>query len=169
MAGDRLVSDPSPSLRDPEHRVSARAPVVWAVSALLADLVVLAVLLVVRGFGWWDVPWWAWTAYAVGVVVHVGVVPLVRYRVHRWESTETAVITRTGWLTQEVRVAPMSRVQTVDLEQGVVERVCRLASVTVTTASAAGPLKIQGVDLPVARRLVEELTRRAGAEPGDAT
>ncbi|WP_460813867.1 PH domain-containing protein [Nocardioides korecus] len=163
------MSDPTLSLRDPEHRVSTRAPVVWAASALVADLVVLAGLVVAQGFGWWDVPWWAWTAYAVGLVVHVGVVPLVRYRVHRWESTATAVITRTGWLTQEVRVAPMSRVQTVDLEQGVVERVCRLASVTVTTASAAGPLRIQGVDLPVARRLVEDLTRRAGAEPGDAT
>ena len=163
------MSDPALSLRNPEHRVSTRAPVVWAVSALVADLVVLAGLFTARGVGWWDVPWWAWTAYAAGVVVNVGVVPLVRYRVHRWESTETAVLTRTGWLTTEVRVAPMSRVQTVDLEQGVVERLCGLASVTVTTASAAGPLKIQGIDLPVARGLVEELTRRAGAEPGDAT
>ena len=163
------MSDPAPSLREPEHRVSTRAPVVWAVSALVVDLVVLAVLVAARGFGWWDVPWWAWTAYAVGLVVHVGVVPLVRYRVHRWESTETAVLTRTGWLTLEVRVAPMSRVQTVDLEQGVVARLVGLASVTVTTASAAGPLQIQGIDLPVARRLVEELTRRAGVESGDAT
>jgi len=63
----------------------------------------------------------------------------------------------------------MSRVQTVDFEQGPLDRLLGLASVTVTTASAAGPLKIIGIDKPVADKLVEELTRRTEAEAGDAT
>ncbi len=95
--------------------------------------------------------------------------PVYRYRVHRWESTDTAVYTQRGWLSQERRIAPMSRVQTVDLEQGLVSRLLRLATVTVTTASAAGPVRIEGLDREVAERLVEELTRRTEAEPGDAT
>jgi membrane protein YdbS with pleckstrin-like domain len=39
----------------------------------------------------------------------------------------------------------------------------------VTTASAAGPLEIEGLDLGDAQRLVEQLTAAAVAETGDAT
>ena len=63
----------------------------------------------------------------------------------------------------------MSRVQTVDFEQSAIGRFLGLASVTVTTASAAGPLKITMIDKPVADRLVDDLTRRTEAEAGDAT
>ena len=100
---------------------------------------------------------------------YLAVMPVWRYRVHRWETTATAVYTQTGWFDQERRIAPVSRVQTVDLSRGPVAQLLGLASVTVTTASAAGPLKIHGLDLDVAHRLVEELTARTVAEPGDAT
>lgn len=40
---------------------------------------------------------------------------------------------------------------------------------TVTTASAAGPLTIEGLDVEDARRLVDELTDATVAETGDAT
>ena len=63
----------------------------------------------------------------------------------------------------------MSRVQTVDYQQTALGRLFGLASVTVTTASAAGPIRIDAIDKPVAERLVEDLTRRAEAEQGDAT
>ena len=53
--------------------------------------------------------------------------PRVRYRIHRWESTDTAVYTQTGWLSRERRIAPMSRVQTVDFEQGWIDRLLGLA------------------------------------------
>jgi hypothetical protein len=45
----------------------------------------------------------------------------------------------------------------------------RLANVTVTTASAAGPLKINGLAPADADRLVAELTRVTAQSPGDAT
>ena len=63
----------------------------------------------------------------------------------------------------------MSRIQTVDHAEGAVERMFRLATVTVTTASAAGALQISGLDREVARRLVDELTLKADAVEGDAT
>ena len=93
-------------------------------------------------FDWFDVPLWVWPLYAVLAIAYVVAMPRVRYRVHRWESTETAVYTQTGWLSRERRIAPMSRVQTVDFEQSAIGRLLGLASVTVTTASAAGPLRI---------------------------
>ena len=157
------------TLRAPLHQVSPRAPLLWALGSLLGDLVLLAGLLALRHFDWFPLPWWVWVLYAVLLVVGVAVTPVVRYRLHRWESTELAVYTQTGWLSLERRIAPMAKVQTVDLEQGALARLLGLASVTVTTASAAGPVKIEAIDRATADRLVAELTRRAAAEAGDAT
>lgn len=163
------MSATAPVLRDPAHRVSPRAPWVWFAGAAVRSLILLAVVVTVDVVWQLRLEWWVWTAYGVIVIGYCAVMPTYRYAVHRWESTATAVYTQRGWITRERRIAPMSRVQTVDLEQGVVSRLTRLATVTVTTASAAGPLKIEGLDLHVAERLVEELTRRAEAETGDAT
>lgn len=107
-------------------------------------------------------------ALAIGIPYMI-VMPLWRYRVHRWEVTEDAVYTRTGWLWQEWRIAPMSRIQTVDTARGPLEQAFRLSSVTVTTASAAGPLKIKGLDRDLAANLVERLTEVTQAHRGDAT
>jgi len=69
-----------------------------------------------------------------------------RFRIHRWEATEDAVYTSAGWLSQEWRVAPMSRIQTVDTVRGPLQQLLGLSTVTVTTASAAGPLQVKGID-----------------------
>ena len=49
------------------------------------------------------------------------------------------------------------------------ERLFGLTNLTVTTASAAGPLKIHGLDYATAQRLMNELTVRVQATAGDAT
>ncbi|WP_146097530.1 hypothetical protein [Nocardia nova] len=51
-------------------------------------------------------------APVVAAVSSVGVVPVWRYAAHRWEVTDTAVYTRTGWFNQESRVASITRVRT---------------------------------------------------------
>jgi membrane protein YdbS with pleckstrin-like domain len=163
------MSDVVPRLREPSHRVSPRAPVLWAGAAAVSALVLTAGLVTADVLLELHVPWWAWLLYAVLALGYVAGMPVFRYRVHRWETTETAVFTQSGWFNREQRIAPMSRVQTVDFHQGVLSRALGLASVTVTTASAAGPVRIEGLDRAVADRLVEDLTRRAEAETGDAT
>jgi uncharacterized protein len=102
-------------------------------------------------------------------LVHTIVMPQWRYNVHRWEVAPQAVYTRAGWLHQESRIAPISRIQTVDSERGPLEQLFGLADVTVTTASAAGPLTIEGLDRATAERLVDDLTTAAQATRGDAT
>jgi membrane protein YdbS with pleckstrin-like domain len=102
-------------------------------------------------------------------VAYAGVVPQWRYLVHRWEVTDTAVYTQTGWWARERRIAPMSRVQTVDHQEGAISRIFGLATVRVTTASSAGALTIEGLDQQRALAIVEELTRMADSVPGDAT
>ncbi|MET3962060.1 membrane protein YdbS with pleckstrin-like domain [Marmoricola sp. OAE513] len=163
------MAEPSATLRDPAHRVSPRAPYLWLLGASFRSLFVAGVgVLAVLAWGA-SIPTWAWIAYVVAAVAYTLVMPQFRYRVHRWETTETAVYTQRGWLSRERRIAPMSRVQTVDFQQTVVARLFGLASVTVTTASAAGPLQIEDLDADVAQRLVDDLTRRAEADRGDAT
>lgn len=161
----------APELTEPAHRAAPRAVAYWRVSALLGWAVLLGILTVVR-LVWLDHLGWAPLALgALGAwaLVHVVVMPGVRYRVHRWEVTPVAVRTRTGWLNREQRIVPLSRIQTVDSTQGALMRVFGLASITVTTASSAGPVVIEGLARETADRVVAELTVATAATPGDAT
>ena len=157
-------------LREPRERVSPRARLMWALTAAVEGLV-LVVALAVAGpvTAWLPVPWWAVGVLALLVVAYVLVVPSWRYAVHRWEVTDTAVYTQTGWWARERRIAPMSRIQTVDHVEGAVARLFGLSTVTVTTASAAGALQIAGLERARALDLVDELTLMADSVPGDAT
>jgi membrane protein YdbS with pleckstrin-like domain len=142
----------------------------WTLTAGLEGTVVLAALIVVGpATDWVPIPWWAVVLAALAIVAYVVVVPRWRFAVHRWEVTDTAVYTQTGWWARERRIAPMSRIQTVDHAEGAVSRLFRLSTVTVTTASAAGALEIAGLDRLRALALVDELTIKADTVPGDAT
>ena len=150
--------------------MSPRARLMWTAETLLQAVLLIVVPLVLAGpMDLFDVPRWAWLVWVLVLVAYVAVVPSWRYAVHRWEVTDTAVYTQTGWWTRERRIAPMSRIQTVDHVEGAIARLFGLATVTVTTASAAGALEISGLDKDVARRLVDDLTLRADAVEGDAT
>jgi membrane protein YdbS with pleckstrin-like domain len=164
------ASPPARDLRQPQHRVSRRARWFWTVRALAGWVVVLAIETPIFVLG--KHPSWADVVVGVTAAValaHVVVMPSWRYRVHRWEVTEQAAYTQSGWFVEERRIAPISRIQTVDLHRGPLEQLFGLANVTVTTASAAGPLKIHGLDRKTADRLVEQLTARVQAAGGDAT
>lgn len=158
------------ALREPSQRVSTRARLMWQLSNLVEGTITVAVL--AGALAVWDavdLRWWMVVLGILAVAVYAGVVPQWRYAVHRWEVSETAVYTQTGWWARERRIAPMSRIQTVDYAETAVARLFGLATVTVTTASAAGALQIAGLDQERARRLVDELTLKADAVEGDAT
>ncbi len=142
----------------------------WFVSSAVTSVVLVAAVTLATTL--WLTGWWTWPAIALSLVwavVDVLMVPQWRYLVHRWEATDTAVYTQRGWWSRERRIAPMSRVQTVDFTQGPLARLLGLATVTVTTASAAGPLQIDGLEADVALHLVDDLTRKADLVEGDAT
>ena len=142
----------------------------WLTTSAVQAAVLLVALVVAAGpMDAFDLPWWVFVLVAVALSAYAAVVPQWRYLVHRWEVTDTAVYTQTGWWTRERRIAPMSRIQTVDHVEGAISRLFGLATVTVTTASAAGALAIVGLDKAVARALVDELTVKADAVEGDAT
>lgn len=158
-------------LRPPRNPVERRAVTWWTTRALAvtgAAAVLLAVLALLIG------PLRPWLIAALVLVVAGGVayavaVPRIRYRVHRWEVTLDAVYARRGWFFQQWRIAPMSRIQTVDTVRGPLEQRFRLSTVTVTTASAKGPVRIDGLDHERAEELVRKLTAVTQATDGDAT
>lgn len=165
------MAQPRTILAGPAWRPSPKAKLLWTVqsaSGWVVPLVAVIVWAVVdSGHRGWQLL--AACAVLVTGAIGVAVVPWWRYAVHRWEITAEAVYTRVGWLSQESRVAPISRVQTVDIERGPLERLFGLATVTVTTASSAGAVTITGLDLPVAEKTVADLTEIAARHRGDAT
>lgn len=168
------VTTPGPGtrrLRAPAHRVSPRARRWWALRSGLGTLAVLVPQVVVAVL----LPGFARPMFATGAltlvvgVAHLLVVPRWRYALHRWEITDDAVHTLSGWLRLEWRIAPITRVQTVDTERGPLQRALGLSSVTVTTASSSGALSIDGLDAEDAIALADRLTRVTESVAGDAT
>lgn len=158
-------------LRDPANHVSPKAKTLWRLSALLGWSPLIAGLVVWMFLDSQRRPWqlWGLCGLIVLIALHVTIMPAWRYRVHRWEVNDLAVYTQTGWIHQERRLAPISRVQTVDSEFGPLERMFGLGSVKVTTASAAGAQTMSGLEREVVERIVSDLTVTAAASESDAT
>ena len=165
------MSQPRTIMADPAWRPSTKAKLLWTIQAAVGWVIpaVALILWVVVDAEHRGAQLVVFAGALVLAAVSIGVVPLWRFAVHRWEVTDEAVYTRVGWLTVESRVAPISRVQTVDTERGPLERFLGLATVTVTTASSAGAVRISALDLPVAEQTVTRLTEIAALHRGDAT
>ena len=159
-------------LREPVNLVSPRARLMWLAEGALFMLVLLAVQA-----GWWFIDGrgsrtphlvvgGAWLVFAV---LYLSIMPVWRYRVHRWEVTDEAVYTRSGWLTRTWTLVPISRIQTVDVTRGVLQQLFGLASVAVLTASAQGTVRVQHLEADVAQRVADDLAHRAEQVRDQAT
>jgi len=156
--------------------VDPRAVAWWTWQAVLTVLGVLACVAGLLVWLWFKVPTMPVAAVVavsalslLASVAYVVVVPRWRYRVHRWETTDEAVYTVTGWFWQVSRIAPVSRIQTVDTARGPLQQLLGLASVVVTTASAAGPVRIHGLGHERAVEIVDRFAAATQAADADAT
>jgi uncharacterized protein len=171
MTTDSMAADPLlPGLRAPGNRVSRRAISYWTARASVSGATVVLAEIVLAAINGFPAAWRAAiVATAALAGVHAIVMPRWRYSVHRWEVTDQALYTRSGWFSVHWRIAPISRIQTIDSHRSVGERIFGLANVTATTASAAGPVRIHGLDRGLADRLLDQLAVATGRSPGDAT
>lgn len=157
-------------LRPPREALDPRVRTWWRVHCGIATVGPAAVLIVL-GVLITPIAWFVPVGVAVlvaGALVTV-LFPAYWYRIHRWEVTEDAVYTRAGFVRQEWRAAPLSRIQTVDTTRGPLQQAFGLASLVVTTASSKGAVQVAGLDGERAADLAVELTRATQAVPGDAT
>ena len=162
--------------RQPQWRVAPSAIGLWTVQETIGALFLLvpamaASVFVPDGAPRWLVvvtdilPW----ALAGFFLLEVVVLPRYKYAVHRWEVTTDGVYTLTGWLSRTWVLVPISRIQTVDVTRGPLQRMFGLASVSVRTASAQGSVEIQQLDAYTAAQVADDLSKRANLYDDDAT
>lgn len=151
------------TLRPPNRSVSPRAVTWWRTRSALSFGAVVAALLLLGLAVPADWPRWSAAAFALVGLLWTLFAPPARARRHRWEVTEDAVYTADGWFWHSGRVAPLSRVQSVDSMSSPLQRAFGLTGVTVTTASAMGALKVVGLEKQEAQELVDILVRRGAA------
>lgn len=158
-------------IRSPRHRLDRKFILwrtlnsfFWAIGAIGAFVLPYALFPAVRA--WFGPIIWIISAF---FLVNLVVMPTYRYLVHRWETTDQAVYTLSGWITREWRIVPISRIQSIDTVQGPLERALNLATIKVTTASGMGGVTIEGLDADVAREAVRHLKEITQDTPGDAT
>lgn len=166
-------AEPSPDaqVRLPRLRIERRAIAWWMLRALTRWGVLLAILGVAAAI--WEPArvWLIAPIIAAGVILlaKLLVEPWWRYAVHRWEITEHATYASRGWLVREWRVAPSSRIQTVDAVRGPLEQMLGLSTLRVTTASSYGAINITGLDRETAQEAATRLAVVAELSEGDAT
>ena len=163
-------------VRDPAWQVSRGAVGLWVTEGIIGAVVLAigaaAFLLFVPASVGGPVPFLRWAIpvlVVVDAVVTIGVRPRLRYRVHRWEVTDEAVYTLTGWLSRTWTLVPIARIQTVDVTRGVMQQLFGLASVAVLTASSEGTVRVPHLEADVAQRVADDLARRAAQVSDQAT
>lgn len=159
------------SLREPAHHVSHRAKTLWLITPLLLGVptVALAIVAALLSESARGAAAGVATIAFLATVFFSTVVPAWRFRFHRWEVTRESIYTQSGWFRRRSVIIPIARIQVVDTEAGPLEQLLRLATLTVTTASSAGTVRIVGLDADLARQVAADLTATTQAYSGDAT
>jgi membrane protein YdbS with pleckstrin-like domain len=165
-----------PPVREPAWSLSRSAIGLWVtesvISSVLLWLGIGAFLFFVPSDAGGPVPVLRWAlpiAGALYAIVAIGVRPRIKHRVYRWEVTDEAVFTRTGWLTRTWTLVPISRIQTVDVTRGVLQQLFGLSTVAVMTASSQGTVHVWHLETDVAQRVADDLAHRAEQVRDQAT
>ena len=159
----RTMPDPTepPPGAEGVRALDPRIVLVWRF-ALLPSLVLPATVLGGLLARLLPVPTWSIglpLAVLLGLVI--GPLQTLRWRAWSWRLTASAIELRSGVITRRHVVVPHFRVQPIDVLEGPLERLLGLATLTVTTASAAGSVSIPGLPADAAPAVRSELVARA--------
>lgn len=149
----------------PRERLDPRAVRAWRVDGAVSTAVWAALALAVAGVLWWQDASWYWVALplllaALAGLVHIWLVPSIRWRRWRYAVTEREIDLQHGLLVVTRTLVPMTRVQHVDTRQGPILRHYGLA--TVQIATAAGVQEIPALAVEVAEELRDRIAALAG-------
>jgi len=160
---DPTVPDPTvrPPGADGVRLLDPRIVLVWRF-ALIPSLVLPATVLAGLLAQLLPVPAWSiGLPLAVLLGVLIGPLQTLRWRRWSWRLTDSAIELRSGVITRRHVVVPHFRVQQIDVLEGPIERLLGLATLTVTTASAAGSVSLPGLPAGAAPAVRTELVARA--------
>ncbi len=139
--------------------LAPRAATARAVETAVGNLVLVA--LVIIGC-WLFLPWWAPViAAAVGVVWWAWLtIRAWRWtRAFRYAEREHDLIIRSGLWNRHLSVIPYSRMQSVQVHSGPIDRLWGLAKVALVTASVESHASIPGLNADVATGLRDRLVK----------
>jgi membrane protein YdbS with pleckstrin-like domain len=130
------------------RRLPSRVMAYWRLRAALEGVVVVGLGIVgALGLDWFTpVIRWVVVGLAAAWFFGVGVLvaPPIRRRLFWYSLSDSEIDVQHGWLVETRTVIPMSRVQHLKTEQGVLARRFRLADLHIHTA--AGAIVLHGMD-----------------------
>lgn len=140
---------------------AAVSTAIWAAALVVAAVILQQTLQIA----------WQWYIAIALIVIRLVVAllaPPLRFRFHRWCLDSDVIGSREGWYTVSQRIAPLSRVQTIDHQQGPLQRSFKVATLEITTASSAGNVTISAIDFALVEG-IETSVRAAVRDHQDGT
>ncbi|GAA1998322.1 PH domain-containing protein [Nakamurella flavida] len=145
------------------ERLPTRTRGYWTAQALLVGVPVTGLFVLWAVASGWFTPGVRWTVAALVAVlligVRAGIAPRVRHRLFWYAISETEIDVQHGFLVTSRTVVPMSRVQYLRSEHGVLADRFALANLHVHTA--AGSVPLPGLDRAVADEVRARISRWA--------
>lgn len=169
---DEFLATTQVEIMDPRYKVSRKAPLAWTLENCWSIIILVALQIGWYYYGDNVMAFWNWVAAATTgwiALTSLVIAPTWRFFVARWDFSDTAVYSRTGWWTHHYRIAPISRLQTVYTKRNLFERMLGLGTVIASTASAHGSVEISGLPYRDAEKLSEHLLKIAELDESDAT
>lgn len=151
-----LVEDEEVVLHMHPHWKELIAPVLWFV--VFGALGVLGALMLPSSWGDW-VDWarLVVAGIAVALILWLSVAPWIVWSTTHYVITTHRVALRSGVITRKGQDIPLSRITDVSFRQTVFERMFRLGTLTVQSASEQGPVDL--IDMPKVERVQSTLYR----------
>ncbi|MEL4358680.1 MULTISPECIES: PH domain-containing protein [unclassified Luteococcus] len=140
--------------------------------ALILPVMALLALAPLVGFGlaWLPAdaqPWGSWALLGVGLVLLLGLVvlPILRWWCNTWTLTTRRIIHRQGILTRSGHDLPLTRINDIASERGLIDRVLGCGTLKLTTA-AEDPVYLR--DIPDVERVHVMLSELLFGSPDQA-
>jgi membrane protein YdbS with pleckstrin-like domain len=151
------------------HLLDPRAISLWRTKYLVRfGIFILVMLGVAVSLGitvpaariWMAIGWMALTAFGLWFSFWF---PARYYRTWRWRIDAKVLEIRSGRLVERARLIPLNRLQHVDLERGLFERMYGLSSLIIHTAGThVASTRIPGLEADAAARLRDHLVEIGG-------
>lgn len=92
------------------------------------------------------------------LLLNLFISPWFRYNRYRYKIDDEAIDVMEGYLFQERNIIPIERLHKLEINRGPIDRLCKVAKVTVTTAG--GDVTIRFLNEEKAERITEGLKQR---------
>lgn len=158
LPADQLSSGEHVVLELREHWKHLLGTIGICLAALVGLLLVLAVSPESGFLAWLDTL--GWVAFA-GIVLLFGVVPVLRWWNRTYTLTNERLVTRSGVLRRSGRDIPLSRINDVAFDQGILDRMVGAGTLKVSAASEEGTVVLK--DIPQIHQVslrINELVRQ---------